>query len=752
MRVLKRGLTAVFVMAAHLCVLGTQAAGQSTANVGREYPTLVRHAVSRYQEKVQDAKSQWSPWKTILLGAVQSYGQLQGEILVAFFPAEWLFVDEVIQPLAERGCLPSDVHEFQPAGNRAPTIAVHLQYGGALCPVKEDLQPVSHDLALVNVMPLLGKHAAGVSMARHSCPDTKETKATLFIKRVVRDRKEDNLGELTVFQVFVLRKGKGKRLFEWHCQGSVHQFVPISTDDSSDGGLEAPDPLGTSTNSAVTTVSVESDSDPHSWDSADLYHRLDWSLADIAEEVAASITLGDVSKKEMFSLLVDAIRKQDDVPAHYEECARLLSSVCPDDTAVLIDGLAIEAGPGHAYTNLVIAQLLLDKRTSVEDKDRMCQALSLIYGDWGKPRRPDGYFSWPPHYGHYRSTMALEGIKILARIGRLSAEGYEPLLGVLNINGKTHGGQWLAAVLCKQMPDEVAAHHIETILDILEKPPKDNSRLHPVPLFAKVHDRIPGVLGPREWLRVSEMPPGGKLLEPEEKNFLEWCNKACDPAWPTTMTEAMLALVVKAGDTGLAAVYERLADPSKSTRTKLQLLACAAGIAPDSPRVTRVLMDVLNGEKEPDWMLAGEVMRSVNLTKEETSRLQAAWQSWRERRKHKGVFREGDYRFLFAISASDDGIRLLEGALPEIEKLAASPPFYMFFLEDVPYGPKKYEPVLERLLKANVWWHRCAAIVMLYRYTDYFDAHPNTLERIAKNDQQPFTRELCRQIQEREMR
>jgi len=345
------------------------------------------------------------------------------------------------------------------------------------------------------------------------------------------------------------------------------------------------------------------------------------------------------------------------------------------------------------------------------------------------------------------------------------------LLRILQDNERTHRGVWLANFLCKHMPKEVASRHIETILDILADPPA-RSRVFFSDNGASLATLIPRVFRPQKWLDTSEIPQVGKLPECQKRAFLEWCNKACDPAWPETIPEAMRALVVRTGDTGLSAVYERLADvlprdegatkqnlsegsPSasqastlaaRSVQTRLQLLVCATRIAPESPRVTRLLMETLEGETEPDWMLASEMMLSVKITKKDSSRLQAALRSWRDKRKHKYAW-EGDYRFLFAIGASDAGIRLLDAELVNIEKMAASPPFYMFFLEDVAYNPRRYKPVLERLLNANVWWHRCAAMIMLYRYTDYFKTHPDVLRKIADNDREPFVRAVCRQVQ-----
>ena len=185
----------------------------------------------------------------------------------------------------------------------------------------------------------------------------------------------------------------------------------------------------------------------------------------------------------------------------------------------------------------------------------------------------------------------------------------------------------------------------------------------------------------------------------------------------------------------------------RGTRTDIGTLGkIHSSIAPESPRVLQLLMETLQDKTEPDWILASQAMRRAEITKNDALRLEAALQSWRDRRKHKHTW-EGDYRFLFAIGASDQGIRLLDAELAKIEKMDASPPFYMSFFEDVPYNPKRYEAVLARLLKANVWWHRCAAMIMLHRYTDYFATHPDLLREIADNDREPFVRAVCRQVQ-----
>ena len=161
------------------------------------------------------------------------------------------------------------------------------------------------------------------------------------------------------------------------------------------------------------------------------------------------------------------------------------------------------------------------------------------------------------------------------------------------------------------------------------------------------------------------------------------------------------------------------------------------------------LVNILEGDDEPDWMLASKVVRNVEITKRDRSRFLAVWQGWYDRRKPKCI-QEGDYRFLFAIGDSSGGLRLLEEELPRIRTLQASPPFYMLFLEDVPYAPSRYEHVLKRLLKADVWWHRCAAIVMLWRYTGVFKTDSQFLERLAEKDPHALVRERCRQLQDKQ--
>lgn len=470
----------------------------------------------------------------------------------------------------------------------------------------------------------------------------------------------------------------------------------------------------------------------------DLYKRLESSPATLVRDMTKQTDSGHIQNADVFSALIDAIRKENGIPGNHKEVSRLIKSICPENTAFLINSLSFEIGPGHAYTNLIIAQLLLNREMSTQQRDQLCRAVSTVYVDSGADNHRSVVAPMSP------TQMAADGIEILADLGRLSEGSIRALLKVLRANHRTNEGRWLATFLYRHMPTEVAIQNLDIIVDILEEPPQDGSVQYE--FDRGVYARVPGVfILPHPLLKASEISHGDdSLLQPEERNFLAWCNETCAITWPRTTADAMRLLIIRTGAPGLPTLLERIADPSKDQQRRLRLLACAAQIAPDSHRVKRYLLEVIRTSKNPDWMLASEVARNIEMSEEYSANLQIVWKKWHNHNRYRD---ESTYRFLFAIGAWQEGMRLLNASLPTIEKMGASPPFYMLFLEDVPYAPERYERVLVRLLNGKIWWHRCAAIVMLFRYTDYFKNRPQLFEAIMEDDQEPLVRAVCRQIQ-----
>lgn len=378
------------------------------------------------------------------------------------------------------------------------------------------------------------------------------------------------------------------------------------------------------------------------------------------------------------------------------------------------------------------------KKLSTEQKKCICEALAFCYIDW---REPHNYTLTTPS----AKQIAIDGATVLSQITPLPASSYATFLNVIKDNGRTDNGKYLAIFLAKKMPKEFVVHHIEKILDILEKPPGDNPFGNEFTQEECL--RIPEIFMPQQTLTHFELKSHDKSFsEPEREMFVDWCNEACDPAWLENIPEAMRMLVVRSGKIGLDAVCRRLENSSKSHYAKLQLLMCIAEIDPESPLVVHLLLEILDEEKAPDWMLASKVMRNIEVSEGDTSQLQAVWKNKYNKVKQHDHWLEDDYRFLFAIGATNEGISLLEKDLPVICKVDASPPFHMFFFEDIPYYPNKYKKILEKLLNVDAWRQRCVAAIMLHKYTDYPKANPNVLNRMAESDPHPFVREICQQF------